>query len=130
YRDAEPPFGDPAKAAAAYEAAVALGDPGAMLSLARMLASGEGIPTEFGRAEGLLRDAIAAGAARDGWSALAALHVNAGDLARAAEAYQQAADLGDPWARLSLAQMLAQGNGVPVDFARARQLFEDTIAVG
>ncbi len=130
YRDAEAPFGDAAKAAAAYEAAVALGDPGAMLSLARILASGDGVPTDFGRAEALLRDAIAAGAARDGWSALAALHVSAGDLARAADAYQQAADLGDAWAMISLAQMLAQGNGVPVDFERARQLLEDTIAAG
>jgi len=40
YREAEPPFGDPAKAVAAYEAAVALGDAGAMLNLGRVAERG------------------------------------------------------------------------------------------
>ena len=43
-------------------------------------------------------------------------------LVKAAEAYQQAADLGDAWAMVSLAQMLGQGNGVPADFDRAKAL--------
>jgi TPR repeat protein len=134
YRDAEPPFGDAAKAVAAFETAVAEGDAGAMLNLARMVGWGAGVPVDFPRAEMLLKDAIAGGMARDGWSALAALYVESDDahrdLAKAAEAYQRAADLGDSWAMLSLAQMLAQGNGVPVDAVRARELLEQAVAAG
>ncbi len=130
YRNASPPDRDPARAVEAYEAAIALGNTGAMVSLGRMLGAGDGVPADFGRAEALLQDAIGAGAGADAWSALAALHASAGDPARAAEAYQTAADLGDAWAMISLAQMLGQGNGVPADFERARQLLDQAIAVG
>ncbi len=134
YRAAEPPFGDPAKAVDAYQAAVSLGNTGAMVSLGRMLGTGDGVPVDFPRARQLLEDAIAGGAEKDGWAALAALYANAGeanrDMAKAAEAYQHAADLGDAWAMLSLAQMLTQGNGVPADYERARALLDRAIAAG
>jgi TPR repeat protein len=94
-----------------------------MVSLARMLGTGDGVPVDFARAETLLKDALAAGAGRDAWAALAPLYANADDahrdLGKAVAAYQQAADLGDPWAMISLAQMLGQGNGVPADFGQA-----------
>ena len=134
YRAAEPPFGDPAKAVDAYQAAVSLGNTGAMVSLGRMLGTGDGVPVDFPRARQLLEDAIAGGAEKDGWAALAALYANAGeanrDMAKAAEAYQHAADLGDAWAMLSLAQMLAQGDGIPADYDRARTLLDQAVATG
>ena len=72
----------------AYEEAIALGNTGAMVSLGRMVGAGDGVPVDFARAEKLLEDAIAGGAAKEGWAALAVLYASADeahrDLARAA----------------------------------------------
>ncbi len=134
YRLTDLQYRDPAKAAEAYQRAVDLGHTGGMMSLARMLAVGDGIPVDFDRARTLLETAIAGGVARDGWRALADLYRNADpahrDLAKAANAYQTAVDLGDAWSMMALAEMTVRGDGVPADFVKAKTLIEGAIAGG
>src|SRR5690606_13884893 len=81
----------------------------------------------------LLEEAIAEGAAKDGWAALGALYQRAEpsrrDLAGAAAAYEKAAALGDPWSLISLAEMLQGGDGVPVDTGRAEELLQAAAAI-
>jgi TPR repeat protein len=95
-----------------------------------MVGAGDG----SGHSPGQAPRSIAGGAAKEGWAALAVLYASADeahrDLARAADAYQKAADLGDAWAMISLAQLVGQGNGVPADFDRALALLDKAMAVG
>ena len=51
-------------------------------------------------------------------------------MAKAADAYQHAVDLGDTASMIQLAVMLGAGDGVPVDFERAQNLLEKAIAAG
>src|SRR5581483_10620774 len=134
YRNAAPDKRDPRKAEDAYQKAVELGDPWAMLSLADMLANGDGLPVDFDRARKLLEGAAGAGEVKAAARALGDLYRYAAadkrDPAKAAGAYQKAAELGDTGAMLTLANMLAKGDGVAVDFDRARSLLEGAIAAG
>ena len=61
YASGPPEIRDPANAAAAYERAVELGNPWAMIELAAMLGNGDGVPADFPRAESLLRQAAGLG---------------------------------------------------------------------
>ncbi|MEO8667393.1 MAG: hypothetical protein ABI399_02690 [Bauldia sp.] len=134
YRLTDPQYRDPMKAIEAYQGAVDLGHTGAMMSLARMLATGDGAPVDFDRARALLESAIAAGVTKDGWRSLADLYRNADaahrDLGKAAQGYQTAVDLGDAWSMMALAEMTVKGDGVPADFVKARTLIEGAIAGG
>lgn len=133
-RAAPPPVRDPKAAVDAYQRAVDLGDIESMFALADMLAAGDGVPVDFDRARDLLLAAIAAGEEVRGASTLGALYLEADpahrDPVAAMKAFEQAAALGDADSMIALAEMLAEGNGVPVDFDRARQLIEAAIAAG
>lgn len=134
YRDADPPHRDLSKAADALQRASDLGDAWSMISLARMFAAGDGVVKDFDRANKLFEQAIAAGAAREGWAGLGSLFRDSDpphrDLGKAADALQHASDLGDPWSMIILARMLASGEGVPSDFDKARILLETAAATG
>ncbi|HEX4761557.1 MAG TPA: hypothetical protein VFU87_02060 [Sphingomicrobium sp.] len=134
YRTADAPNRRPAMAVAAYIRAAELGDPWAMIPLARMLAAGDGVPADFDRARSLLEQAVEAGQPIAGYSALGELYLRADqthrDPVKAAEFYQKAVDLGDPQSMVDLAGIYASGDGVPVDFNRARTLLEAAIAGG
>ena len=134
YRETGPEHRDLAKAEQSYLVAIDLGDTSAMIALASMLATGDGIPADFERARKLLEDAIAAGDIRSASRTLGDLYLNATgdnrDPAKAAKAYQAAVDLGDNASRIALARMLAAGNGVKADFGKARVLLEAAVAAG
>ena len=136
YRNADGALRDPAKAIDAYQHAVDLGDPAAMIMLARMVGSGDGVPVDFPQARGLLEKAVALGGdtLSAAWLDLGTLYRRADaahrDPALAVEAYQHAVDLGDVGAMISLARMLGNGDGVPVDFRRAHALLEGAVAAG
>lgn len=129
YLNASAPDRDPVKAAAAYQQAIDAGNVGVMLTLARLLRSGDGIEPDPQRALALIEGAIAAGLVRDGAAALGDFH-RAAEPASAIRAYEQAIDNGNVRATLSLADMLQRGEGAPVDLARARALIEQGIAGG
>ena len=97
-----------------------------MFRLAAMLSSGKDVPVDFNKARALLEQAVAAGAAQRGWAALGTLYASAAppnrDIAKAVEAYEQAATLGDPWSAISLAQILGAGEEVEPQFDRATAL--------
>ena len=126
YLSAAEPDRNAAKAADAYQKAAAAGDTEAMFKLAAMLASGADVPADFERARALLEEAIAAGADRRGWGALGSLYASAAaphrDIVKAMEAWERAATLGDPWAAISLAEVLGKGEEVPPEFDRATAL--------
>ena len=127
-------YRDPAKAATAYQAAADAGNSWARIALAEMLAKGEGVGRDIDRARALLQEAIDAGLVARASRALGDVYLSAEGPERkpalAAEAYARAAGLGDPWAMIALGRMLAEGDGVPVDLAKARTQFENAGAVG
>ncbi|MCB1498902.1 MAG: sel1 repeat family protein [Bauldia sp.] len=133
-RSAPTPVYDPAGAVSAYQRAVDLGDVSSMFSLAEMLAAGDGVPVDFERARDLLVAAIAAGQEVEGSAALGNLYLEAAppnrDPAAAVKAFEQAIALGDTTSMIELAQILAAGTEVPMDFDRARRLVEAAIAAG
>jgi len=118
----------PARAAEAYARAAELGETESMFRLAAMLSSGDGVPADFDRARALLEQAVAAGAEERGWAALGTLYASANapdrNIDKAVDSYGRAADLGDPWSAISLAQILGMGDEVPPQFDRATQLLE------
>src|SRR5205814_656832 len=120
-----------ANAQKAYQSAIDLGDSSAMIALADMLTAGDGVGTNFDRARTLLQGAISAGNLKNGSRALGHLYATADarhkDAAKAVTAYEAAANLGDNPARIALARILAIGDGVPVDFDRARSLIESAV---
>jgi TPR repeat protein len=134
YHDDRNSLHDLAKAAAAYQKAIALGSKDAMVDLGRMYAAGEGVSPDFDKAKALFESAIAGGAGKDGWAAIANLYRNAADgdrdLYKAVEAYQKAVDLGDARSMLALADMVGSGSGIDADFDRAKDLYEKAIAAG
>ena len=134
YRLADPPFRDPFKAAESYQRAVDAGSSSAMVSLGDMLRKGDGIQADYPTARKLFEAAIAAGNVQNGAQSLGDLYRLADppfrDPVKAEAAYQQAADAGNSWAMISLATMLRKGDGIPVDYERARKLLEEAIASG
>lgn len=126
YLAAPEPDRDPTRAAAAYGKGAEQGDTDSMFRLAAMLSSGKDLPLDFDRARGLLEQAVAAGEAQRGWAALGTLYASATppnrDIAKAVEAYEQAATLGDPWSAINLAQILGTGEEVEPAFDRATAL--------
>ncbi len=136
YRTAGPERHDPAKAADAYRHAMDAGDTGAMVRLATMLASGDGMPVDFGAATALLQRAIAKNDGNGGWawSTLGDIYRNADDAHASAElavdAYRHAADLGDTGGMIKLGTMVASGNGTDRDLAAGVAFLEKAAAVG
>ena len=136
YRDADEGQRDLAKAADAYERAANLGDVEATFILARMLSNGDGRPTDIERAASMLRGVAESGGdiAKDAWFALGELYRGAdtpnNDITKAAEAYQAAADLGHSRAMYRLGRIVMQGEGVPYNFERARDLLQAAAAIG
>ncbi|MGH6925196.1 MAG: tetratricopeptide repeat protein, partial [Propylenella sp.] len=136
YRDAAPPEGNAARSVEAYQQAADAGDQWSAVKLAQVLGTGAGVPPDFDRARALLEKSIAAGGdvATTSWATLAKLYADGSrpwhDLAKAAEAYRQAADGGDVWSMIALARMLAAGDGAPVDFGVAETLLTRAIADG
>lgn len=127
------PRRDPAAAAELLTEAAKVGSTEAMLELSRLYARGDGVPFDFDRARQLIADAITAGELRRGSWFLAELYARAEppnrDMALAAEAYERAADLGDPWSMIELGRILATGDGVPADFSRGTEILQEAIAV-
>src|SRR5260370_24417832 len=101
-----------------------------MINLAGMLAKGDGVPVDFARAQGLLEKAVAVGgdSAGSAWLAIGDLYRNADathvNPVKAADAYQKAVDLGNAGAMINLARMLGKGDGIPIDFDKAKTLLE------
>ena len=103
-------------------------NPVAMLLLARLYATGQGVTADFATARDLFRKAIVAEV--DGldtaWASLGELYRLAGagdrDPALAVEAYRKAAALGNTGVILPLAIMIGAGDGVPADLDGAAEL--------
>jgi TPR repeat protein len=131
YRYGSPPR-DPAKAVAAYQAAADAGEAGAMRKLAALYLAGDGVAADPAHAETLLRQAAAAGDS-NGWNGLGDLYRAAtplADPAKAADAYQHAADAHNATGARKLMTMLANGDGIAADPARAENLAEGIVAAG
>ena len=135
YRRTEGEQRDPAKAIAAYEAALELGNAGVLIPLARMIGAGDGVTADLDRARAYLEQAIELGD-DDAWA-----YISLGDLYRDAKgdqrdperaiaAYEKAHELGNTDVLLVLARMVGAGDGVLPDFDRARGYVEDVIALG
>ncbi|MGH6924461.1 MAG: peptidoglycan-binding protein, partial [Propylenella sp.] len=130
YADGSRPWHDLARAAAAYREAADAGDIWSKISLARLFAAGRGVRANFDGAIALLDEVIAVDpnseTAADVWRLKGDLYRGAKlrqrDPVKAAEAYQKAADLGETWSLVYLAEMLTTGDGIPVDRERARNL--------
>ncbi|HVZ13789.1 MAG TPA: hypothetical protein VG894_04950 [Bauldia sp.] len=123
---------DASKAAAAYQAAADAGNTSAMRKLAALALAGNGIAADPGRAEALLQQAIAAGD-NSAWNALGDLYrasTPLADAAKAADAYQHAADAHSLTGARNLMTMLANGDGVPADPQRAEAIPNSVIASG
>jgi TPR repeat protein len=130
---ADTPLRDLAKAAAAFERAAQAGSSGAMIELAQLLTTGEGVPADAVRAETLLNRAVAAGAVAAGARALGDLYranTPLRNAAKAAAAYQRAAAAGDARAKLRLAGVLAEAEGAAADPRRAEALLQEVAASG
>lgn len=131
YRDSSPPFRDPKAAASYFEQASAAGDGWAMLALADLLNKGDGVPRDQKRAEDLLNRAKASGLEGPAFYALGRLHLDQGKNVEAAADLDRAVRSGDqPWAMITLANLLAAGNGVPVDVKRAEELLQQARKLG
>ena len=126
-----------AKAADAYQHAADLGDTVSMIRLAAIVGPGDGVPVDFERAQSLLQKAVAAGGSNAGVGLVEPRrplpHGRCRSIAtwpQAADAYQHAADLGDMASMIRLAAIVGSGDGVPVDFERAKALLQKAIAAG
>ena len=136
YKNPNSPFTDPAKAVDAYQHAVDNGDKWSAISLARLVSKGEGVPADFDRARALLESVTAdtgeLGSAA--WTNLGQLYANREsshlDLAKAAAAFEKAAELGEPWAMISLASLYTSGEGVPTSYTKAAELLQKATSVG
>jgi TPR repeat protein len=132
--DDDAPHRDLSAAAAAYQNAADLGETGAMVALAELLAEGDGISVDFNRAEALLRQAIAVNDSNavEAWAALGDLYRDVDkrphNLARAADAYKKAVELNSTSAMINLARIVGRGEGVDQDFPLAVDLLNRVIA--
>jgi TPR repeat protein len=124
YRYARPPFGNPGKAASAYEKAAAAGEVSAMIPLADMLFRGDGIAADAGRAQQLVERAEKAGLVGRARKTLGDHYRAMGDPGKAVSAYEKAVAAGERGAMLPLAQLLFKGEGVKRDEKRALELVE------
>lgn len=126
------PERDAAKAARALEAAAAAGITWALVPLADLYRTGDGVAADPGKAEALYRRALEAGNVRDGAYGLGLLH-SAGPLAdtgAALDFFRQAAAAGNGAAPLAEAEIWRTGAGLPADAGKARAAYEDAVAAG
>ena len=105
-----------------------------MLKLSQLLTYGDdGVAADPSRAEGLINQAIAAGAKSWGFFSLAVFYradTPLKDAAKAAAAYEKSIAEGNTLAMERLALMLATGDGVPADPTRAEMLLTKAIDAG
>jgi TPR repeat protein len=127
YRSPEGELHDQAEARRLYERSARLGEPRASLSLGEMVAKGEGSAADERKASQYYQQAAAAGLEREASRALAALYLspegNLKDPAEAMRLYERSAALGDGMSLISLGDVHAEGAGVPVDEARAKEFY-------
>jgi TPR repeat protein len=108
YASAEAGHRDPDKAVAAYGKAVALGNPFAMIALARMYGFADGVPADFAKARDLLERAIAAGRPGDAGKVLGDLYltsIGGKDAKEALAMYELSAQAGNGAAHLAAAML-------------------------
>ena len=122
--------GDTAKALDALNQAVDANDPDAKLVLGEMLIKGEGTAPRPDQAISLLDEAASAGRKGPALRILGEYYLTTGARKKAASTLEQAADAGDSWARVTLASMLIDGNGVPADPEKARALLQAALKQG
>jgi TPR repeat protein len=118
------------RALEAYQKASDAGDTLAMNRLAHMLLNGEGAAADPKKGIALLEQAIAEGLPGPSAAALGEYYREAGNPAKAIQAYQQASDVGEAAAMLSLADMLFKGEGIPADPEKAIALSQQAAAGG
>ena len=109
-------------AAAWYERAEAAGNERATLRLARLYASGEGVPQDLQRARRMLLP-LAQADDRQAQARLGRVEEQLGDPAAAADWFQRAAEQGDAYAQYRLGRLYLRGEGVPRDPTKAREWF-------
>jgi len=122
YRTAAAPHRNPELAITYFEQAVNAGEPWSMLALGEMLGKGEGTAVDRKRAEALLNDAANSGLNGPALFALGNLRLQSGSPDEAIAYFERAADAGEPWALLALANMLEKGKGTPADSKQAKEL--------
>jgi peptidoglycan hydrolase-like protein with peptidoglycan-binding domain len=108
----------------ALRQAAAAGDGRAMINLAKMLLKGEGTAADPQQAIKLLEQASAAGLKGPAGDALGNYYRDIGDYQKALRAFQQAADAGEGWAMINLAEMLLKGEGTKTDRKKAQVLLD------
>lgn len=122
---------DYSKAITLYEQAIELGHPPAMVNRAFMYESGKGGgPVDYPKAITLYEQAIERGEP-SAMSNRAMMYANGKgpvNYPKAVALYEQAIALGFIRAMLNLAAMYAKGKGVPVDYAKASDLYEQAAA--
>lgn len=125
---------DPEVAVSWYKRAVALGHWEAHWRLASSYRDGHGVLPDVAEAKRLVEYAASAAGSGAAYSNLAFMHeIGAGvprDLAKAAEYFAKAAELGDAFSRRRLADLHLAGWGVTKDEARARVLLQEGVAAG
>lgn len=124
---------DPVKAAAAFQKAVDGDNTNAMLALARLLSSDDGIPTDGPRALALIENAIKLGEDYYGYVALGDLYIaktSIRDPQKAVEAYNRAVKLDNSGAMIKLAVLLTKGDvGLDAAPTKAKALLEKAIVL-
>jgi hypothetical protein len=120
-------IGDYGKALSAYRQAAEAGEGWAMIGLADMLRKGEGTTADPQQAIKLLEQASAAGLKGPAGSKLGNYYRSIGDYGKALSAYRQAAEAGEGWAMIGLADMLRKGEGTHVNYDMAKALLEAAV---
>lgn len=134
--DNEGPHRDMQAAADTYQRAVELGDVGSTIALAEILWRGDGVAADIERGRALLDQAITADDryVTSAWATLGDLYRDTDTidrhLAKAADAYLEAANRGHTSSMIKLARIVGWGNTVPEDFDTARKLLEQAISSG
>jgi tetratricopeptide (TPR) repeat protein len=120
-------IGEYGKALRAFQQAADAGEGWAMFGLAEMLLKGEGTAADPQKAIKLLEQAAVAGLTGPTGNALGNYYRGIGEYGKALRAFQQAADAGEGWAMIGLAEMLLKGEGTQVSRDKARILLENAL---
>ena len=117
-------IGELPKALEAYERASEVGEPWAMVDLAKMLLSGEGTAPDPDKALALLQRAAAGGLLGPSYLTIGQYFRSHREPAKALVAFERASDAGETEATQMLADMLFAGEGIAPDPDRAAALLE------
>ena len=129
-QDRRPDWG---RAARLLEAAQWANNLDAIVLLAEILLTGDGVERNPKGAERLLNRAAQTGQRPAAWITLAKLYLDhpaLGEPGSVARALERATELDDARARTAFARILADGRGVQRDVARAKWLLTEAMAVG